>query len=265
MKAPLLRLSLGFAASLALLSPRTAAAQEANGFGEKGELIISADRLMSFISYSRDSVDETNGNLTTTEAESSTSIALLLGREASNPTHVNPHTIPRIAFDYVVIPHLTVGGSFVLGLGLGGSLTTKTSGNGPDTSTSTDAPTVTAVGIAARAGYVLPLGQSIAFWPRAGFAYYSLSSKTTTTDGNNNNATSEIHATDTAFSLDLDPQFVWVPVSHFFINAGPLINIPLAGKASTTTDAGGTSIEKSDDLHYFHIGLSAGFGGWFDL
>lgn len=257
-------LSAGILASLAVLTPRDASAQEANGFGEKGQLIVSVDRLMPLLGFTRFSEDVTNGNVTTTQSETSTSIALLFGREPNNPSLVDPHTIPRIAFDYTVIPHLTVGGSFVLGLGLGGSQKTENSNGGTNATQSVDAPTITAVGISARAGYVLPLGQSIAFWPRGGFSFYSLSAKTTTQQGNTDNPI-ENHDTTTAFSLDLDPQFVWVPVQHFFINAGVLANIPLAGKHSIEQDQGGTSTSTSNDSHIFHIGLSAGVGGWFDL
>ena len=253
-------LSVGLTASLAVLSPRTASAQEANGFGEKGELIVTADRLMPLIGYSRESVDSTQNGVTVTQSDSSTSIALLFGREPA--LTVNPHTIPRIAFDYVLAQHFTLGGSFVLGLGLGGTSKTETTQGGSNATQSTDAPTVTAVGVAFRAGYVLPLGQSIAFWPRAGLAGYSLSSKSTTT---NNNQTSTTSNTDTAFSIDLDPQFVWVPIPHFFVHAGPLVNIPIAGKRSQTTDQGNSTVDVSNDLHIFHIGLSAGLGGWFDI
>ncbi|MDB4945714.1 MAG: hypothetical protein JWP97_5248 [Labilithrix sp.] len=257
-----LAVSFAFTGLVAALAEGTASAQEANGFGEKGQLIVTADRLMPLLGYSRESVDRTqNNNVDVTESDSSVSVALLIGREPS--ITVNPHTIPRIAFDYAVIPHLTIGGALVLGLGLGGSHKVVTTTNGSEATQSSDAPTVTALGIAPRVGYVLPLTSTLAFWPRAGFAFYSLSSKSTADDGKGK--TSSSRTTDTALSLDLDPQFVFAPMQHFFFHAGPIANIPLTGKRSTTTSEGGTAVEVSNDLHIFHIGLSAGLGGWFDL
>ncbi len=196
-----LAISLGVSGVLAV-APHEAAAQEANGLGEKGELIITVDRLMPLFSYSNESVTNTQGGQDTKTSDSSTSIALLFGREPS--LTLNPHTIPRVAIDFTVINHLTIGGAFVLGIGLGGSHTTEVGNN----SQKTDAPKITAVGFAPRVGYVLPLGHTFGFWPRAGFAFYSLSAKQDNT-GNNGNTTTTTNS-DSVWSLDLDPQFVWV-------------------------------------------------------
>ena len=161
----------GVSSVLAAVAPREASAQEANGLGEKGELIITADRLMPLFSYSSESVTSTQGGQggqggqTVKTTESGTSIALLVGRE---PTlAVNPHTVPRLAIDYAVINHLTVGGSFVLAFGLGGSRTTEIGNN----TQKSDSPKATLVGFAPRVGYVLPLGQTFGFWPRAGIGF----------------------------------------------------------------------------------------------
>ena len=108
-----LAISVGLSSVLAVATPQAASAQEANGFGEKGELIISADRLLPLFSYSSESVSSNQNGVDTKTSDSATSVALLLGREPS--LAVNPHTVPRIAIDYTVINHLTVGGTFVLG------------------------------------------------------------------------------------------------------------------------------------------------------
>ena len=80
-----------------------------------------------------------------------------------------------------------------------------------------------------------------------------------------NGTKSTITDTDALWSLDLDPQFVWVPLQHFFAHFGPIVNIPFAGSTSNEVVVGGTSNTRKDDLSVFHFGLSAGLGGWFDL
>lgn len=252
-----LAITVALSSALAVATPRAASAQEANGFGEKGELIVSADRLMPIFSYSSQTVTSNQNGQDTKVSDSGTSIALLLGRE---PTlAVNPHTVPRIALDYAVINHLTVGGSFVLAFGLGGTHQVEVGNN----TQKNDAPKATVVGFAPRVGYVLPLAHTFGFWPRAGLAFYSISQKSDNTANNGNTTTTT--NTDSIWSLDLDPQFVWVPMQHFFAHFGPIMNIPFAGSRSSETVVGGNSTTTKNDLSTFHFGLSAGLGGWFDL
>ena len=55
--------------------------------------------------------------------------------------------------------------------------------------------------------------------------------KTATTDANGVVTTTT--NSDFVFSLDLDPQFAWVPVEHFFIHFGPLLNIPRSSNSDS--------------------------------
>ena len=248
---------LGVTGALCASAPRSASAQDANGFGEKGQLILSADRLMPILSFSSQSVTTARPNGTTNKVtDSGTSAAFLFGRE---PNLGVVHTLPRIAFDFTIIRHLTLGGSFAVGLGLGGKREVEP---GDGTSTKFDSPNTTVIGFAPRVGYIIPLGHVFAFWPRAGFAVYSVSS---TTDTLRNNIVEKDTDRDTVFSLDLDPQFAWTPIQHFFIHFGPLVNIPLAGSRSSENERGPMSVTTKSDLNVFHFGLSAGLGGWFDL
>jgi hypothetical protein len=250
-------MSLGIFGALAAMSPRTAEAQEANGFGEKGELIITADRLIPVLSYGSTSVthNQAGGSVKTTEA--GTSVALLLGHE---PGLGIVHTLPRVAIDYAVINHLTIGGSFALAFGLSGTREEQVSANN---TRSTDTPRTTVVGFAPRVGYVIPLGRNFAFWPRAGLAFYSVSTKTTTANQNQTVTTDTV--TDTVWSLDLDPQFVWVPIQHFFFHFGPILNIPFTGTESREQANANNTQTTKDDLSVFHFGINAAIGGWFDL
>jgi hypothetical protein len=237
--------------------PATASAQEANGFGEKTQLILSVDRLMPLFSYSSQTVTTTTGNAVVKSTDSGTSMAFLFGRE---PNLGIVHTLPRVAFDFTIIRHLTLGGSFAFAIGLG-STHEDDAGNG--VISKRDAGKTTIVGFAPRVGYVIPLGSVFAFWPRAGLAYYSVSTKTPGIAPGNLETT--VTDSDSVFSLDLDPQFVWVPVQHFFIHFGPLVNIPITGSRSTETVTGPRSDTRKNDLSVFHFGLSAGLGGFFDL
>jgi hypothetical protein len=243
--------------ALAASVPTPAHAQSANNFGEKHQLIVSADRLLPLLSFSSESLTATQGGNTTTTTDTGTSIAFLIGRE---PNLAVVHTLPRVAFDFVVVRHFTLGGAFAFGVGIGGK---HEEDGGNNTIRTTDTPNNTIIGFAPRAGYVIPFASTLAFWPRLGFAFYSVSETSHGTGNNNVDITTTNK--DTILSLDLDPQLAWVPVEHFFIHVGPILNIPISGSRSVETETGSNSQTVKNDLSVFHIGLSAGLGGWFDL
>ncbi len=241
-------------------------AQDAKGFGSKGQLIISADRLFPLFSYTSSSETEhPNNNETRTTSNHGSSFVLLLGNEPQAPTVINPHTLPRAAVDFTVIDRLTVGGDLVIGFGLGGSHKVEDDQGGTTRSTSTDAPTVTIIGIGPRVGYVLPLNDWLAFWPRGGISFYSIRVKSVETPNNPNQPETTTTNSATVFSIDLDPQLVIVPTQHFFFTGGLLMNIPLGGSLKSETSTGGTTTSVSNDFSIFHFGLEVGLGGWLDL
>lgn len=224
-----------------------ALAQSGPRFGEKGELILSADRLVPVFSYDRRATDVGTGAGRVETATSNASLSLLWGNG------LNPHTVPRVAFDYTVTRGLTVGGAAVVALGLGGSTAIRRN-NGA--AVSVDSPSTTLLGVSPRVGYILPISNLFAFWPRGGFSFYHLSQRFPT----DNDRTDS----DTIFSLDLDPQFVITPVPHFGFNFGLLANLPFpAGSTRTETRQGPTTISVSSDLWLFHFGVSAGVLGYF--
>jgi hypothetical protein len=270
-----MKAQLGVAAILAaalLVSGKTAqAAGDAKAFGEKHQLILSADRLVPVFSYTHASISRTENNVELTNSQNGSGLSLLFARNVGidESFMVNVHTLPRVAFDFTIIPRLTLGGAVAFGFGLGGSnkFETLTPGNFK-TATSRDAPTATAIGIAPRVGYIIPLGSLVAFWPRAGLGFYSVSRGNVILNNNPNNLITQ-STTDTIFSVDLDPQFAFVPTEHFFFHFGPLINIPLTGSRSventTQTPTGSITNTSSNDTSLFHIGITAGLGGWFNL
>jgi hypothetical protein len=256
------RIALGFIASLALLATESKAwAVDEIRFGEKGQLIVSADRLFPLVSYTTQSITSSQPELTTSVTDSGWSMAFFVGHE---PTLGAAHTIPRLAVDYTVSRRLTMGIAFALAFGIDGTHTEERTPVGePQTVRENSSPGSTLLGFAPRAGYVLPINPQFAFWPRAGFGFYSM--KSSREETSNLGVTSTATQTDTHFSLDLDPEFVWTPIPHVIAYAGPLLNLPLTGSHETTFEQATDSKDRSDDLSVFHLGISVGLGIWFDL
>jgi hypothetical protein len=249
-------------------SSPAAAAGHANNLGDKSQLIITADRLIPVFGYTYSSVTTTQNGQELTDSRTGAGMSLLFGRDfglAEDTVPINVHTLPRLAFDFTIIPHLTLGAAIAFGFGLGGTDKNEFLQGNARTTRSVDAPRATAIGIAPRVGYVIPLGDVLAFWPRAGFGFYSVSAKRDSVDQNNPNNVTTRSATDTVFSLDLDPQLAIVPLEHFFFHVGPLVNIPLSGSRSVKTTSGATTVSVSTDTSLFHFGITAGLGGWFNL
>jgi hypothetical protein len=260
-----MKLNVTVGLSLALLAATSAAfAENPKGFGEKSQLIISADRLVPLFSFGHASVTENQNGIDVSSSSSGSGISILFGRDAAQTAGLtNPHSLPRVGIDFTVIHNLTIGGSVAFGFGLGGSVEREAVRGGTIVTTSSDAPTGTAIGLAPRVGYVLGLNDWLAFWPRLGFGFYSLSSKSEEIENNNVIRTSS--TTYTQFSIDVDPTFVFVPVEHFFFNVGPLLSIPFGGSLSREDQRGATTTTTDLDASVLHLGLSAGLGGYFNL
>lgn len=248
-----------FAAGLVASGSATAFAQDAKGFGRAGELIVSADRLLPVFSFTSGTSTDDSNNRTVDSNVKGSSFGLLWGSESGVPAEYRVHSTPRLGVDYVFVDHWTIGGSIAFGVGFAGSRTVTTKAGGTTAEQSNDTPSTTIFGIAPRAGYILPLADTFAFWPRAGVSYYTISAGQDVT----NNTT--VTNTANAFSLDLDPQFVFVPIEHLFLQFGPMLNIPLSGSYTQETKSGSTTASVSNDFTLWHFGVSAGLGGWFNL
>jgi hypothetical protein len=246
-------------AAVVVTSSASAEAQEAKGLGDRSQFIISADRLVPLFAYTSASVTQDGNDIVT---QNSSSISLLYGREGAgaDASTFNPHTIPRVAFDFTIIRGLTLGGALIVAFGLGGSTEVPT--GAPGQTLRTDSPTTTVFGFGPRVGYIIPIGEVLAFWPRGGFSFYSVS---TVEDIRQGGQPAERTTTNSLLSLDLDPQFMVVPLQHFFFTAGPLVTVPFTGGSTLEQPQGGNTVVTERDLSLFHIGLSLGIGGWFNL
>jgi hypothetical protein len=243
----------------ALLAPATSEAQEVHGLGSQTQLIISADRFVHVLSFN--STKETfNEDPNHTETTSGTATSILLGTDLAAGGTV--HTIPRVGFDFAIIPHLTIGGGIPLAFTLGGTNKVERDQNNQTVTVETDAPSVTVIGIAPRVGYILGFSDLFGLWLRGGVAFYSVR---TSFENQNNNTNVRVTNKDSIFSLDLDPQFIIVPMEHFFINVGLLMNVPITGSRTQENVTGNTTRTVDHDLTIWHFGASAGLGGWFNL
>jgi hypothetical protein len=255
-----------------LLTAEVAGAQ-AHGqeFGQKGEFILSADRLVPVLAFTENKITNNNVNPNQTFTTTGSAISILwgnnsvfsganapnLGLGAGNPT---AYTTPRVGFDYVIIPNLTIGGDLLVFFTLGGSVTTPAGGG---RTVSTDTPSGNLFGIAPRVGYILGLSEPLSIWLRGGFSFYHAgTSQADNACGTNPSDTNSLNV----FGIDLDPQLVISPVPHFAFTAGPAFDFGFAGGASHTQPTGPTcnqTLTTSYGYSSWNIGLTAGLLGWF--
>jgi hypothetical protein len=249
----------GTTLGLLLVAPAAfAQARGGNAFGQEGQFIISADRLFQFFGFDNRSQAALGGNggggATTTVTDNETFFSFFYG----SPPHssggvIDPFfTVPRVGFDYVIIPNLTIGGNLVAVFSAGGSSKTEISfNNGTTNTTSTSNPSVIGFGIAPRVGYILPLTDMFSLWPRGGLSYYIASSS----QSQGGNSTSE---TINQLALDLEPTFVVTPLPHVGFTASLDVDIPLTGGISDNVTGGGVSSTTSGHSAVFYLGLDLG-------
>lgn len=196
-----------------LFAPALVSAQE---LGAKGDAVFSIDRVMGItgthIAGERGRAEYTNDWT-----------SFSFGWRGS--PDFSPFDTPRFAFDYLVIDHLSIGGS------LGYASLDADQGN--DISTLVIAP---------RVGYAYAFGRVVGIWPRGGFTYYSTSV---------DNVFDE-----KGFALMLECPFTFSPAPHFAFHVGPTFDVDMFGSRDPSP------IDKGDRT-YRTMGLNAGLLGWF--
>jgi hypothetical protein len=245
-----------------LLTASLAKADAKGAFGQQGEFIVSADRLVPVFSFV--SVSQTlpglpapglNKVVTTT---SQTAFSLLLGGTPGAPAEATFFTFPRLGLDYVVVPRITIGGDLLFYTTLGGNRTIETDfTNGSSSTVTVSAPSTLVFGVAPRGGYILPFSDLFSLWLRGGFSFYVASTKTQ--DGNGGTTSNNTNQ----FALDLDPQIVLTPLSHIGITAGLTADIPIAGGHSVTNETPNMTTTNSAGSSIFYFGAELGLLGWF--
>jgi hypothetical protein len=201
---------------LGLLAPTLASAQE---LGSKGDAVFSVDRLMG-ISGTHVAGERMPGHVQYHDDWTTISF----GWRAS--PDLSPFDMPRFAFDYLVIEHLSIGGSL-----------------GYVSLDANDAPDVSMFEISPRIGYLYSFGRVVGIWPRGGFTYHSASV---------NNGLEE-----SGLALTLECPFTFSPASHFAFHVGPTFDIDMFGSRDPRNNN-----EDKGDRTYRTFGLSAGLLGW---
>jgi len=252
-----------------LLVATLAQAQEKPGaFGEQGQFIFSANRLFGLFGYEnvKSAQDNTNNQDTTVSA---TSISLFYGSSttalgASAPAAAGVdtfYTVPRLGFDYTIIPNLTIGGDLIAFFALGGSSHTN-----PNTY-STDLPSGNVLGIAPRVGYIIGLNDIVSIWLRGGLHFYNMQVNEPNAPNQGQpppNACSPGSFTAHVFGFDLDPQLVISPIPHFGFMVGPAFDwAPAGGYSVPTPVQGNCGQTQNGSVQLLHFGATAGLLGWF--
>ena len=204
--------------SLGLLVPALASAQE---LGSKGDAIFSVDRLMGITGAHR--ITELPGPPGDVE-EDTTNISF----GWRGPLHPSPFEVPRFAFDYLVIDHLSIGGS------LGYASIAHDDPNYDESFFL----------LHARVGYLYSFGKVVAIWPRGGVTYHSYKLDD---DGESG---------DSGFALTIECPFTFSPTQHFAFHVGPSFDFDMFGEYDP-------EVGPDIDRRYRSVGLNAGILGWF--
>ncbi len=179
-----------FSVAVVATSSLFAALANAQEIGNKGDVVLSADRLMGITGTH---VAGEVGPLDYENDYTSISFGWRGSPEGS------PYDVPRLSFDYLVTNHLSIGGS------LGYFSADPDEGNKSS-----------AFLLAGRVGYLYAFGRVVGIWPRGGFTYHSVD----VDNGYDENG----------FGLNLECPFTFSPANHFAFTLGPTFDVDLFGE-----------------------------------
>jgi len=210
----------------ALLLSSSAWAQD---FSAKGQLAISAERLFGF--YHNSATVTANNVDNTTKTDSFTLL--------SSPVSVGwNYGAPRVAGDYFVIDHLSVGAA------LGYSHVSVSRDTAPGVSVTNSGDSFL---FAPRVGYAFAFNDIVGIWPRGGFTYKSLNADP---------------VSEHVLALTIECPFVFTVIPHVAFWAGPTLDLGLTGSQSVKNGNGTTT---SIDFNSTEIGIQTGLIGYVDL
>jgi hypothetical protein len=247
-------LTIGVVAGCVLSTASFARAQMKQEFGEVGESIVSADRLVPLLSWSHWSQDQAPpAGASQTLSGDQTSFSILFG--STNDARDFFYTVPRVGYDYVLPHHVTVGGDMVL-LFTTASTTLETDRPGMSTKATTSSPGITGFGIAPRGGYILPLSDMFSLWLRGGMSFYTF------------NSSSTVGATKTTggqeqWAFDLEPEIVATLIPHVGFTGALDVDIPFGGSSSSSTTTGGVTNTFSAFSSVAYVGATVGMLTYF--
>ena len=240
----------GCAVFAAIAFPSTARADSPSHDLSGSTLIISADRLMPLVTYERVTASDPN-NSDNSATLSATSVALL-----TNGKQNTFYTLPRLGLDVVVAQGLTLGGSAWVYTDLSQSVDQKSAAatNIP----SQDLPKTTYWGVAPRVGYIVPIGDVVAFWPRVGIEYHKEDASTVHNSAGGITLTSG-GGQEYQLAADVEAGLVVTPISHVGIMATVYGAIPIVGGTSGL-DLNGFSTGSTDHFSTSQLAIGLTFG-----
>ncbi len=241
------KLAFGIVAAGAVFAlSATASAQ--SSFGDKGSMVLSAERLFGIswykIDYKPNLPGSVKGKIT------GRNFSLLWGQPSSGEVQFVsvpvPASIPRASFDYFVINSLSIGGS------LGYHSTGGDDDSGYMSEQELD--DISSLIFSPRVGYGLSLGTNATAWLRGGFTFMTLS---VDSDGGTDVSGSFLQA-------DLESMFVIGIAGNFAFEVGPALEIPLHGELTYDgVDEEGFDLEVDYDIKPMSLGGYGGLVGWF--
>jgi hypothetical protein len=166
--------------------------------GRSGAFIVTLRRLFPPLAYSLELKD----GAITDDAVS----------YGSGGTRASPYRYPRLGIDACLTRHVTIGTD------LFGSVTLAR----PN-----EEPVITLLGLAPRVGFIVPLGDLVAFWPSIG---PEITMRWETVRTGEGRTSVETLSRRVEIGADVDAQIVVTPLAHFGILVGFSFDLPLVGR-----------------------------------
>jgi hypothetical protein len=203
--------------------------------GKTGQFIFGMERVTGLFFDSETLTYKNPTNHTETKFTYKSTSFGLLGVDSRSPS-----ALPRFALDYVVYQGFTVGASATLstrGVSLSGA------GQKPAAPPSVNDDGLTLFG-GVRGGYVYAFDSTFAIWPRLGFSYTSMSSRTELVDPATGKSSGTYEVKSSLGTMNLEVLLAVSPIKHIVLTGGPYLDLGLGGSFTTLQDS--TEIDKRD-------------------
>jgi hypothetical protein len=266
--------------SLLVSSTALAQAGKVDNIGNAGQFVFGVDRVTGLAfnhitnRQTRTTVIGPTGATTTDTVKNRdtyTQVSFLGSSSAGTLStgYPAPSLVPRLAFDYLPIDGLTLGGSFMVIHQTGETKSRDTTPGPPNSLGTKHDVTSTLVLLQPRVGYAIPFNNVVGLWPRLGLQWYHISGETDQLPRTPAQGSNKDWARGDLYQLALECMLVLSPFSHVAILVGPYWDVGLGGSGrawhSDTTAAGVTTTDPSWAQHPLlnSIGLTSSLVAYF--
>jgi len=165
-----------------------------------------------------------------------------------------PVLVPRLAFDYLPIDWLTVGGSFMVLHDAGNTKSVNTTPRPfPPALGEKHEVSSTLVLLEPRVGFAYPFNNIVGIWPRVGFEWYHANAEDTQLARQPGQPMTDFRVRGDLFQAALEFMVVLSPFPHVAILVGPFADIGLGGsgriRETDTAGNGVVTIPPSTEQH----------------